>query len=169
MVELVVVIVIVFCWTQHRISVSPACERRQVRICVLISYRVNDAQSQPKREYTPKPRPSFDFGETQHSNGAYAPASASPPSYSPGKLTSRNSVILVQVSLNICVLWKAYSEEGMCTSESLSYDWHIFPSATLTSPSTISRSIFPKNLDQEQTAWVRQMKTCHLLRTRATH
>lgn len=70
---------------------------------VVISCRVNDAQSQPKREYTPKPRPAFDFGETENSNGAYSPAASSPPAYSPGKPTSVNSVIAVWVSLNVCV------------------------------------------------------------------
>ncbi|XP_047446119.1 endophilin-A2-like isoform X1 [Mugil cephalus] len=45
--------------------------------------RVNDAQSRPRREYTPKPRPSFDYGETEHSNGGYSPAAASPPAYTP--------------------------------------------------------------------------------------
>ncbi|XP_008289704.1 endophilin-A2 isoform X2 [Stegastes partitus] len=47
--------------------------------------RVNDAQSRPRREYTPKPRPAFDFGEVEQSNGGYAPAASSPPAYSPGE------------------------------------------------------------------------------------
>ncbi|KAM9845221.1 endophilin-A2-like isoform 1-T1 [Aulostomus maculatus] len=45
--------------------------------------RVAEAQSQPRRQYTPKPRPSFDFGEMEQSNGGYSPAASSPPSYSP--------------------------------------------------------------------------------------
>ncbi|XP_069562198.1 endophilin-A2-like isoform X1 [Brachyistius frenatus] len=45
--------------------------------------RVNDAQSRPRREYTPKPRPVFDFGEVEQANGGYPPASSSPPAYSP--------------------------------------------------------------------------------------
>ncbi|XP_035812149.1 endophilin-A2-like isoform X1 [Amphiprion ocellaris] len=45
--------------------------------------RVNDAQSRPRREYTPKPRPAFDFAEVEHSNGGYSPAASSPPAYSP--------------------------------------------------------------------------------------
>ncbi|XP_062336515.1 endophilin-A2-like isoform X3 [Osmerus eperlanus] len=40
--------------------------------------RVTEAQSRPRREYTPKPKPSFDYGEPEQSNGGYAPA-ASPP------------------------------------------------------------------------------------------
>lgn len=44
--------------------------------------RVNDAQSQPRREYTPKPRPSFDYGEMDNSNGGYSPPATSPPAYS---------------------------------------------------------------------------------------
>lgn len=50
-----------------------------------LSARVNDAQSRPKREYTPKPRPAFDYGEVENSNGGYSPAAASPPAYSPAQ------------------------------------------------------------------------------------
>lgn len=49
-----------------------------------LSERVNDAQSRPRREYTPKPRPAFDFGEVENSNGGYSPSATSPPGYSPG-------------------------------------------------------------------------------------
>ncbi|XP_045908887.1 endophilin-A2-like isoform X2 [Micropterus dolomieu] len=42
--------------------------------------RMNDAQSRPRREYTPKPRPSFDYGE--ESNGGYSPSATSPSAYS---------------------------------------------------------------------------------------
>ncbi|XP_028299842.1 SH3-domain GRB2-like 1b isoform X2 [Gouania willdenowi] len=45
--------------------------------------RVNEAQSRPRREYTPKPKPIFDFGDNNHSNGGY-PTSMAP-------LPSRNS------------------------------------------------------------------------------
>ncbi|XP_008331999.1 endophilin-A2-like isoform X2 [Cynoglossus semilaevis] len=45
--------------------------------------RVIDSQNQPKREYTPKPRPAFDFAEVNQSNGGYALAATSPPAYSP--------------------------------------------------------------------------------------
>ncbi|KAM8726846.1 endophilin-A2-like isoform 1-T1 [Acanthopagrus schlegelii] len=44
--------------------------------------RVNEAQSRPRREYTPKPRPVYDFGEVENSNGGYSPAAANPPAYS---------------------------------------------------------------------------------------
>uniref|UniRef100_A0A8C6WNG8 Endophilin-A2 n=1 Tax=Neogobius melanostomus TaxID=47308 RepID=A0A8C6WNG8_9GOBI len=40
------------------------------------------AASQPRREYAPKPRPSFEYGEMNNSNGAYSPPAASPPAYS---------------------------------------------------------------------------------------
>nr|XP_046263622.1 endophilin-A2-like isoform X2 [Scatophagus argus] len=53
--------------------------------------RVNDAQSRPRREYTPKPRPAFDYGEVEDSNGGYSPAAASPPAYSPGPSFQRSS------------------------------------------------------------------------------
>uniref|UniRef100_H3CZC1 Endophilin-A2 n=1 Tax=Tetraodon nigroviridis TaxID=99883 RepID=H3CZC1_TETNG len=42
--------------------------------------RVNEAQSRPRREYTPKPKPIFDFGEDSHSNGGYSAPVALPPS-----------------------------------------------------------------------------------------
>ncbi|KAM9719460.1 endophilin-A2-like isoform 1-T1 [Menidia menidia] len=44
--------------------------------------RVNEAQSRPRREFTPKPRPSFDYGEPAHSNGGYSSAASNPPAYS---------------------------------------------------------------------------------------
>ncbi|KAM3605276.1 uncharacterized protein V6R79_023273 [Siganus canaliculatus] len=44
--------------------------------------RVTDAQSRPRREYTPKARSSVDYGEAEHSNGGYSPSTANPPSYS---------------------------------------------------------------------------------------
>ncbi|XP_037106127.1 SH3-domain GRB2-like 1b isoform X1 [Syngnathus acus] len=42
--------------------------------------RMNEAQSRPRREYTPKPKPLFDFGEDNHSNGGYSTSMALPPS-----------------------------------------------------------------------------------------
>ncbi|XP_035861383.1 endophilin-A2-like isoform X1 [Sander lucioperca] len=58
--------------------------------------RVNDAQSRPRREYTPKPRPSYDYGEVENSNGGYSPAATTPPAYSsaqyPGPSFQRNSI-----------------------------------------------------------------------------
>lgn len=47
-----------------------------------LKQRVNEAQSRPRREYTPKPRPVYDFGEVENSNGGYSPAAANPPAYS---------------------------------------------------------------------------------------
>ncbi|XP_005920592.1 endophilin-A2 isoform X1 [Haplochromis burtoni] len=44
--------------------------------------RVNDAQSRPRQEYTPKPKPAFDFGEVEHSNGGYSSSASSPPASS---------------------------------------------------------------------------------------
>ncbi|XP_078119669.1 endophilin-A2-like isoform X1 [Sander vitreus] len=60
--------------------------------------RVNDAQSRPRREYTPKPRPSYDYGEVENSNGGYSPAATTPPAYSsapaqyPGPSFQRTSI-----------------------------------------------------------------------------
>lgn len=72
---------------------------------LVIVCRVNDAQSRPRREYTPKPRPSYDYGELENSNGGYSPAETSPPAYSSGKLTF---VYFVRA------VWVAYSQGGMC-------------------------------------------------------
>ncbi|XP_036435492.1 SH3-domain GRB2-like 1b isoform X1 [Colossoma macropomum] len=39
--------------------------------------RINEAQSRPRKEYVPKPKPVFDFGETNdQSNGGFTPAAA---------------------------------------------------------------------------------------------
>ncbi|XP_072537394.1 SH3-domain GRB2-like 1b isoform X2 [Salminus brasiliensis] len=41
--------------------------------------RISEAQSRPRKEYIPKPKPVFDFGETNdHSNGGFAPSAAPP-------------------------------------------------------------------------------------------
>uniref|UniRef100_UPI0037E98CC5 SH3-domain GRB2-like 1b isoform X2 n=1 Tax=Semicossyphus pulcher TaxID=241346 RepID=UPI0037E98CC5 len=42
--------------------------------------RMNEAQTRPRREYTPKPKPIFDFGDDNHSNGGYPTSMAMPPS-----------------------------------------------------------------------------------------
>ncbi|XP_070764494.1 SH3-domain GRB2-like 1b isoform X1 [Enoplosus armatus] len=47
--------------------------------------RMNEAQTRPRREYTPKPKPIFDFGEDNHSNGGYSTSMALPPSRNSGK------------------------------------------------------------------------------------
>ncbi|XP_066552317.1 SH3-domain GRB2-like 1b isoform X2 [Amia ocellicauda] len=45
--------------------------------------RMSEASSRPRREYTPKPKPTYDFGESDQSNGGfYTPAAAAPPSRS---------------------------------------------------------------------------------------
>nr|XP_061795027.1 endophilin-A2-like isoform X1 [Nerophis lumbriciformis] len=45
--------------------------------------RVQECQSQPRREYRLKPRQSFDYGRTEQSNGGYTSPATSPPAYSP--------------------------------------------------------------------------------------
>ncbi|XP_061549292.1 endophilin-A2-like isoform X1 [Phycodurus eques] len=57
-----------------------------------LTKRVNECQSQPRREYRPKPRQSFDYGEPEQSNGGYSPAATSPPAYSPGQFFPRTSI-----------------------------------------------------------------------------
>ncbi|XP_028259484.1 SH3-domain GRB2-like 1b isoform X3 [Parambassis ranga] len=42
--------------------------------------RMSEAQSRPRREYIPKPKPIFDFGDNNHSNGGYSTSMAPPPS-----------------------------------------------------------------------------------------
>lgn len=46
---------------------------------------MTEAQNRPKREYTPKPKPIFDFGEVNHSNGGYTSSMAPPPSRNSGR------------------------------------------------------------------------------------
>lgn len=47
---------------------------------------MNDAQNRPRREYTPKPRPSFDFDDGEQSGDGYSAAATSPSAYSAGNL-----------------------------------------------------------------------------------
>lgn len=53
---------------------------------VPMTRRVDEAQSRPKREYTPKPKPSFDYGQVENSNGGYTPTATSPPYHSAGNV-----------------------------------------------------------------------------------
>lgn len=46
---------------------------------------MHEAQSQPRREYTAKPKPIFDFGDNNQSNGGYSTSVAPPPSRNSGK------------------------------------------------------------------------------------
>ncbi|XP_073348062.1 endophilin-A2-like isoform X2 [Pagrus major] len=47
-----------------------------------LKLRVAEAQSRPRREFTPKPRPVYDIGDVENSNGGYSPAATNPPAYS---------------------------------------------------------------------------------------
>ncbi|KAJ8277240.1 hypothetical protein GJAV_G00072990 [Gymnothorax javanicus] len=40
--------------------------------------RINEAQSRPRKEYTPKPKPVYDYGDNNQSNGGFAPSFAPP-------------------------------------------------------------------------------------------
>ncbi|KAI1891646.1 hypothetical protein AGOR_G00145920 [Albula goreensis] len=40
--------------------------------------RITEAQSRPRREYTPKPKPVFDYGDTDEPNGSFTPSFAPP-------------------------------------------------------------------------------------------
>lgn len=59
-------------------------KNKPLSICFCLN-RMNDAQSRPRREYTPKPKPIFDFGDDNHSNGGYTSSMALPPSRNSGK------------------------------------------------------------------------------------
>lgn len=54
-----------------------------------LTSRVDAAAAKPRREYTPKPRPSFDYGEMNNSNGGYSSPASSPPAYSPAEPTCK--------------------------------------------------------------------------------
>ncbi|KAM3875987.1 SH3-domain GRB2-like 1b [Diretmus argenteus] len=58
--------------------------------------RMNEAQSRPRREYTPRPKPIFDFGDNDQSNGGYTTSVApqptrnsEPPSFHSTRLSFR--------------------------------------------------------------------------------
>lgn len=51
-------------------------------VTVRLRERVNEVQSRPKREFKPKPRQSFDYGNQENSNGGYSAGPVSPPAYS---------------------------------------------------------------------------------------
>ncbi|KAJ8419011.1 hypothetical protein AAFF_G00005100 [Aldrovandia affinis] len=53
-----------------------------------LSDRMNEAKSRPRQEYTPKPKPIYDYGETDQSNGGFTPALALPPRSSASKQPS---------------------------------------------------------------------------------
>lgn len=167
------------CWYM----LYPSCKFRERMLSVLIICRVNEAQSRPRREYTPKTRPTYDYGDAENSNGGYTPAASNPPSYSPGKHAYQLSVAVFECVVffggGVHVFVHTFVQ-GLLpkrdVSKSLSFfDWCVFPSAALSSPSTQSStqfnthssSILPESLHQEQTAWVRWMKiTCHLNTTK---
>lgn len=55
---------------------------------------MKEAQSHPRKEYVPKPKPVMDFGDTnEQSNGGFTPTSA-PPMRNAGK--TRNFTCLTQ-------------------------------------------------------------------------
>lgn len=53
---------------------------------VPMACRVGEAQSRPKREYPPKPKLSFDYGQVENSNEGCTPTATSPPYYSAGNV-----------------------------------------------------------------------------------
>ncbi|KAJ8278906.1 hypothetical protein COCON_G00059720 [Conger conger] len=53
-----------------------------------LQIRISEAQSNPRREYTPKPKPAFDYSADQ-SNGSFAPAFAPPARSSVSSVTEQ--------------------------------------------------------------------------------
>ncbi|KAG7456871.1 hypothetical protein MATL_G00240500 [Megalops atlanticus] len=53
--------------------------------------RITEAQSRPRREYTPKPKPVFEYGEPNQSNGGFAPSAAPPTRSSASSFMRRTS------------------------------------------------------------------------------
>ncbi|XP_068427324.1 endophilin-A2-like isoform X2 [Clinocottus analis] len=51
-------------------------------LSVKLRERVNEAQSRPRREYTPRPKPVYDYGDVENSNGGYSAAATTPSTYS---------------------------------------------------------------------------------------
>lgn len=90
--------------------------------------RVSEAQSRPRRDYTPKPRPTYDYGQVENSNGGYAPAASNPPAYSPGKFIYDLFVCVCEWrggreglgggGTNLQHESRAYSQKGICVSQS---------------------------------------------------
>lgn len=101
---------------------------------LLFTYRSAKAVSSAKTKY--EHRPVTDYRDTQDSNGGYA---ANPPSYSHGKQLAAS-------------FWGAAFLGLSCIWIFLSTLQH------WSSPSTLS-SAPPETLHQEQTSWVRSMKT----------
>ncbi len=65
---------------------------------------MNDAQTRPRREYTPKPKPIFDFGDDNHSNGGYSTSMALPPSRNSGNDELQTQIFeysLVSININL--------------------------------------------------------------------
>lgn len=69
---------------------------------------MTEAQNRPKREYTPKPKPIFDFGDVNHSNGGYTSSMAPPPSRNSGRKkhnASQMSHVVLCVGISTIYLW----------------------------------------------------------------
>ncbi|KAJ8271107.1 hypothetical protein GJAV_G00122840 [Gymnothorax javanicus] len=59
--------------------------------------RMTEARSRPRREYTPKPKPVFEYSEPEQSNGGYSPTTA-PPSRSESSFHRRTSSWIAKFS-----------------------------------------------------------------------
>ena len=126
-------------------------------------FRVNDAQNRPRREYVPKPRPEFDYGDLEPSNGGYSPAAICPPAYSPGNFyTAYLLWERCEFFLNICICMCARPAPRRNTCKSNpSLRLMCLSFVTWTSSRTISWYFLPKKLRQEQATWVGRWR-CHL-------
>uniref|UniRef100_A0A3Q0SGU3 Endophilin-A n=1 Tax=Amphilophus citrinellus TaxID=61819 RepID=A0A3Q0SGU3_AMPCI len=59
--------------------------RQATQVMEELSERLRERSSRPKQQYTPKPKPAFDFGGVEHSNGGYSSSATSPQAYSPAE------------------------------------------------------------------------------------
>lgn len=88
------------CYLSFTINVPGFCLRNLHACPIFFFNRMNEAQNRPRREYTPKPKPIFDFGDVNHSNGGYTSSMAPPPSRNSGK---KQAKCLWSVSFLICI------------------------------------------------------------------
>lgn len=72
---------------------------------------MTEAQNRPKREYTPKPKPIFDFGDVNHSNGGYTSSMAPPPSRNSGRKSDLLSCVLISAQCTC----EAFGCRDFCT------------------------------------------------------
>lgn len=65
---------------------------------IFLLFRMNEAQNRPRREYTPKAKPVFDFdSDNQSTNGGYTISVGPPPSRNSGKTVAHATYCICQL------------------------------------------------------------------------